>query len=1052
MGFYLNQLEHIVTPSILEKAKNDLGGGKVLSINFNPRGYGYQYVDAKVESSRLNGRVYLTSVVVGSNEYVFDYTCECAHYGICRHEAAALLKIRRMIASRSSQSVIQLINNYKEGGHTDTEEGSHPENSVHIVPVISKDKLGDNITVSFKMGADKLFVITDLIALASKFNTRGVKAYSKSFVFNHDESALDPQSRKYLRFIQKNVIFQPTNYKGNVDKKKIALTDAKLPEFLEILPGNTITIDKDTYEVINDDPRLTITFTADPDSGGRLNAALPDGMEFFNGYSSALILDNEDHIAYVAGKPYARSVGELLYEVGRGQINVSKDDLPAFYAVVLRKALPYCNIAGLEDYADIIPPECISKLYITTASNDEIYARLDFVYDNTVHSPFDKNPQSYRDLDKERTDDDLVTRYFGVCDGDLDPNHQYLCSGSENIYSLLSDGLSVLMRHMEVYTDDRFNSIRIRPPMRASVGVRPESGLLSLSLTAEGYTGEELAELLKAYRKGVKYHRLKDGSFAAVDNGVAELSELVSNLNITDKEILKKNIRTPMYRMLYLDSLKTDEVTIKRSAEFKEHIRRYRELMGDSGTMQVPDGLDDIMRDYQKYGFRWLKTISSYGFGGILADDMGLGKTLQAIALMVDAKNSSEKHIINLVVCPSSLVLNWQAEIERFAPELRTLMITGQAAARKELIASYADYDVLITSYSLIARDIAEYEECSFEYQFIDEAQYIKNHVTQASKAVKGIRSKVRFALTGTPVENSLAELWSIFDFIMPDYLFAYAHFKKSYETPIVKSGDKDIVRSLQKIVSPFILRRLKKDVLKELPEKTETVLTAVMEEEQSKLYSAQVAHIKEALARGLEPSERIQILAMLMKLRQICCDPRLTFDNYTHGSAKLQMCTDLVESCINSGHKVLLFSQFTSMLDLIRRELDNLQIPSCTLTGETKPAERLRLVNEFNENDVPVFLISLKAGGVGLNLTGADIVIHYDPWWNISAENQASDRAYRIGQKNNVTIYKLITKGTIEEKIRELQQKKADLADIATGGENNIMQMDADEIIDLLG
>ena len=374
---------------------------------------------------------------------------------------------------------------------------------------------------------------------------------------------------------------------------------------------------------------------------------------------------------------------------------------------------------------------------------------------------------------------------------------------------------------------------------------------------------------------------------------------------------------------------------------------------------------------------------------------------------------------------------------------------------RAAQFAEMEKYDVVITSYSLIARDFAEYQEHEFRYEFLDAALYIKNSSTQTAKAVKSVNSRCRFALTGTPVENSFAELWSIFDYIVPDYLFSYRYFRQHYESPVVKDGNEQAKQSLQRIVKPFILRRMKSGVLTELPEKTETVLLSEMEKEQSGIYSANVAEVRSAVtASNGDNTEKIKILAMLTRLRQICCDPALVYDNYTGKSAKLEQCMELVESCVNSGHKLLLFSQFTSMLDIVAARLDGMGIRYFMLTGSTKPAQRLKMVNSFNSDNTSVFLISLKAGGTGLNLTGADVVIHYDPWWNSSAENQASDRAYRIGQKKNVQIYKLITRNTIEEKIRELQQAKSGLADIIlSGGENsgNIMSMTSEEILELL-
>ena len=352
-------------------------------------------------------------------------------------------------------------------------------------------------------------------------------------------------------------------------------------------------------------------------------------------------------------------------------------------------------------------------------------------------------------------------------------------------------------------------------------------------------------------------------------------------------------------------------------------------------------------------------------------------------------------------------------------------------------------------------RDIAEYEDIQFGYQVIDEAQYIKTHTTAAAKAVKVIKADHRFALTGTPIENRLSELWSIFDYLMPGFLYSYDVFKKELETPIVKSKDEAATKRLKRMVSPFILRRLKKDVLKDLPEKMEELQYAHMEETQQQLYDAQVAHMKEMIGAQDEESfkkNKIQILAELMHIRQICCDPSLMVDNYKGESAKRIACLELIESAIEGEHKMLVFSQFTTMLELLAKDLTDRGITYYMITGATPKEKRIQMVNEFNTNAVPVFLISLKAGGTGLNLTGADVVIHYDPWWNVAAQNQATDRAHRIGQTKVVSVYKLIVKDSIEEKIVRMQQEKADLADAILSGENgNVVNMTKDDLLQLL-
>ena len=388
------------------------------------------------------------------------------------------------------------------------------------------------------------------------------------------------------------------------------------------------------------------------------------------------------------------------------------------------------------------------------------------------------------------------------------------------------------------------------------------------------------------------------------------------------------------------------------------------------------------------------------------------------------------------MVCPSSLSLNWQNEANKFANKLKTVVIKGSLFDRKRQIKEIDKYDLVITSYDLLKRDIELYEKEDYNFRFIiaDEAQYLKNSNTQNAKSIKKIKAETRYALTGTPIENSLAELWSIFDFIMPGYLFSYRKFKNTYEMPIIKGEDENAMQKLKMLIEPFVLRRTKKEVLKELPDKTVTVLNNEMCEEQRNLYINFLARAKQEVAEkvklnGYEKS-KMQILAALTRLRQICCHPGLFINDYNEGSSKLDQCMEIVKEAVKSGHKILLFSGYTSMFEIIEKELNKEQIRYLKLTGSTKVDERIKMVDEFNQNpEIQVFLISLKAGGTGLNLTGADMVIHYDPWWNLSTENQATDRAYRIGQKNNVQVYKLITKNSIEEKIYELQEKKSKLA-----------------------
>ena len=592
-------------------------------------------------------------------------------------------------------------------------------------------------------------------------------------------------------------------------------------------------------------------------------------------------------------------------------------------------------------------------------------------------------------------------------------------------------------------------------PVKVSVGVSVSSGLLELDIATEDVPQSELLDILNSYRTKKKYYRLKDGSFVSLqDSSLELLAELMEAAHLKPKEFVTGKMHLPMYRTLYLDKMleENEGVYSSRDSHFRKVVKGFKTVK--DADFEEPESLSKVMRKYQKNGYKWLRTLETWQFGGILADDMGLGKTLQIISVLLAAKQEGREGT-SLVVSPASLIYNWAEEFARFAPELNISLIVGSQEERQGKIEAYGEADVLVTSYDLLKRDIHLYEDRQFLYQIIDEAQYIKNHTTAAAKAVKVINSQNRYALTGTPIENRLSELWSIFDFLMPGFLYGYDVFKKEMETPIVKNKDEGAMKRLQKMVSPFILRRLKEDVLKDLPEKLEECRYVRFATEQQRLYDGQVVHMREKISGQNEEEfnkNKLLILAELTRLRQICCDPSLCFDNYKGEVAKLEACLQLIQSAMDGGHRMLVFSQFTSMLEILQRELTAAEIPYFTITGSTSKEKRLQMVKEFNEGDTPVFLISLKAGGVGLNLTGADMVIHYDPWWNLAVQNQATDRAYRIGQTKKVTVYKLIVKNTIEEKIQKLQETKKNLADqVISGDTGQLGSLSRDEIMELL-
>ena len=733
--------------------------------------------------------------------------------------------------------------------------------------------------------------------------------------------------------------------------------------------------------------------------------------------------------------------------------------MPLFYERVLKKleALKLLNIKDL-DLEGYRPQELKVNYYFDSNGPKEVTLRPELSYgDYSFHPLEDENvPREIcRDVPGEFRVSQLITRYFKFTEEET--NNMVIRGDDDAVYALVSDGMSRFMELGEVFVSESFKKIRVLPPTNVAVRVRATEGWLELDVDTGGIPKEELFAILAEYQAKKKFYRMKNGDFLTLgDDGLLTMSKLAQSLGVEKEFAAAEIMKVPMYRAMYLDAaLKEDRsVSFYRDQLFKAVVRGMKDV--EDSAFEIPESLVPILRSYQKVGYRWLKSLDVYGFGGILADEMGLGKTIQIIALLLDEKRRSGG--VSLIVCPASLVYNWENEIHTFAPELTVQTMAGNQAEREELLTrlkkeNFAGVDVLITSYDLLKRDLGYYLEQQFRFQIIDEAQYIKNAVTQAAKAVKAIHAKTKFALTGTPIENHLGELWSIFDYLMPGFLFTSQKFKKMFETPIVRDGDQEALSMLRKMTGPFLMRRLKKDVLKELPDKLETVLYSGMEGEQKTLYQANAALLREQILGGSDfGKDRMQILAELMKLRQICCDPSLCFAKYKGGSAKLETCMELLENGTEAGHKILLFSQFTSMLDIIAKRLTKEKIPYYMLTGSTSKKERMQMVTSFQKDEVQVFLISLKAGGTGLNLTAADIVIHYDPWWNVAAQNQATDRAHRIGQENQVTVFKLITKHTVEENILKLQEMKKDLADtVVTEGTGAFSGLSKEDLLAML-
>ena len=1030
-----------------------------------------------------DGSEHETQVSIDEDEsQIVGSLCSCSDFyqseGLCCHCVAILLKYisRRHIQTsfpskkqnRIGQTLIESYIHQSSGSHYPA-EASETKVLIELEPILHNQY--HKLSVDFKIGTSKKYVIKDLLEFARLIRQGELFQYGKNLKFFHEPEAFTTESRNMLAFIMQRIeeyeyhfhCVQDSTYRFQTMKalRYLPLSPTAVDMFLNMMIGHTLQFDLDDHirpiYVTDGDPELTLELKAEDSDTYHLTI---EDCLILSGARTFWIL--KDKILYRCSEAFKKDMQPYLTELNRQkvrEITLSEKQLRPFYGSVLKHLEAHTDFhtEGV-DLTDYEPPEAHFSIYLDNPAENIISCTAYARYGEETFSlatPISCE-DGFRDAAMENRILTAIQTYFQpaavsgnedspVADADFIISHD-----DQAAFLFLEQGLPHFYELAEVFISSNMKRIRILSAPRTAVGVSVSNGLLEIDVHSDSLPYEELAGILNSYRRRQKYYKLKSGEFLKLENNsLSVLSELADGLRLSEQAIRGGRISVPLYRASYIDAVLTShnsDIQSHRDRYFKSLIRDMKSV-ADS-DYEVPDAMKPILRDYQKTGYRWLCTIAQLGFGGILADDMGLGKTLQIITLLEHARleaisktvdlTDTASHTacpppVSLIVCPSSLVYNWDSEIEHFAPNLKTLLITGTAQERQELLTHYADYDVLITSYDMLKRDIARYDNLHFHYQIIDEAQYIKNHRTQAARSVCSIHSVTRFALTGTPIENRLSELWSIFEYLMPGFLYPYAYFRSELEQPIVENKDQIAATRLQQLVRPFIMRRLKTDVLKELPDKLEHAVYAQMTDEQNKLYTANTLKLQKDLEQqsdSMFKTSKIQILAELTKLRQLCCDPSLIYQNYHGGSAKLDTCIQLIENAMAGGHKILLFSQFTSMLDVIERRLKAERILYYRLDGSTKSEQRTRLVNAFNENKIPVFLISLKAGGTGLNLTGADIVIHYDPWWNAAAQNQATDRAHRIGQTHTVTVYKLIARHTIEEKILELQENKKTLSD----------------------
>lgn len=1002
---------------------------------------------------------------------VVSYTCSCPFNdqdSMCGHLGAVIMKLneleinhfpfdyqseklekmkeierenqrqrRKAQLRQLAQTSSRLIDLSKSQYQTDLQLSINNE-QYDLTPTIYLNE--NEINVEYKIGNEKKYVLKNITDFIERINNQENYKYGKALEFVHSEKNFTENALKQIDLMKKaielrNQDIEEYRYYYEPIKRNMIIDTRVFDEFYDANKDDSsfseLESKMDMHIIKEEDYYVVKVGTDKPVYVGSKHGYCY-GMNNGKFYMERITFDEEGTVS--------RFLNGIMDS--DGQLVILEEQYHDFYKYVLLPILSYFEVFDqsqeeIQTYDEI-------KIYGDIDDNQTIYFQPVYVDENQerVYGFNEKLMTTYQQ--------DLVEKYIEkyATSIDMQKHRAYFDTNSQTTYEFIFEGLDYLKQYGDVYVSEALKRIGKKISYNLHVGVSIENDLLKFDISSHEIPKKELQEVLNQYRRKKKFYRLKNGELLYLDSpDLEELSQFMDDYHIDVKDIDDGEFSMNKQRMLAIDEENDFEyVELDREESFVETLDRFK-----SATQKeypLSKDYENILRDYQKEGYVWLHTLKDYGFNGILADDMGLGKTLQIITLL----DSLETYRPSLVVCPSSLIYNWEDEVHKFSKKLPVTCITGNMQTRSELIKEIKQ-GLYVTSYDYMRRDFELYQGIEFEYVILDEAQYIKNQKTKNAQSVKTLKTRHKLALTGTPIENSLAELWSIFDFLMPQYLFNYHYFQKQYENDIVKNNDEEKTKQLKKLVTPFILRRNKKEVLTELPAKIEQNMILPFNDEEEKLYVANLAKVNEELQQlyDIEGSDKMQILKMLTRLRQLCLEPRLVYDNIDQPSSKLKACMELIKTMQENKQKVLLFSSFTSALDLIADECQKAGITYYMLTGSTNKEERRELVSRFQKDDTTLFLISLKAGGTGLNLTAAETVIHYDPWWNVSAQNQATDRAYRIGQKNNVQVFNLVMKDSVEEKIIELQKRKKELADMFV--ENNsggLSQMSKEDILSL--
>lgn len=994
---------------------------------------------------------YDVSIVIEDNKEIVKTICDCKEYRnfqSCKHIGAVFVNYYETLFKGSIINVHKITEDILNKFMPDENTLIKKELQVElIINVTEKEsyyyyygRTYTDFNIKIMIGEDKLYTLGNH-ATAFKVayeNQEGEVYFGKNFTYIPEKYYLSSNSKT---IIESYLDVCEGSYNRNIFAK-----DFKT--FLNKIKNTNFIINNYKIEGIKEGFPISSNLIKNNESYE---------LDFDLENIEVLIKNDYEYILYKGNLYHLRKLEqELIDDLMENKLDkliISKEKVDAFTKGLLKIVRKNLKIdASVTDIT--LPKEISTKLYFDLRSSYILVDAL-FKYDEKEVNYFDKSNTILRDIDYETKVINDILKYGFEID-----NNKIILKDIEKEVEFLENGLENLATKYEIFTTEKFKGINIKKKtsVTSMFGIGQDN-ILSYTFSLGDINSNELVNIFEEIKNKKKYYRLKNGDILNLeDESLKELSDLKDDLELSDAEIIAGHGAILKYRAIYLDSLKNTKYNIiKTDNLFDNFIDKFYKFKDINLTL--PKDELKILRDYQVTGVKWLYTLAKTGFGGILADEMGLGKTIQVIYYIKQMLKDNENNKF-LIVVPTSLSYNWDHEFDSFGSNIKRKICVGNKDKRTKILRNLNDTNVIITTYGLLREDEELYNNLNFNTMVIDEAQNIKNNMAGITKVVKKVNAETKFALTGTPLENSILELWSIFDFIMPGYLASLTKFQSKYK---IKDFDEDseiLIKGLSKQINPFILRRKKQDVVKELPDKLINDIYIELKDEQKKLYVAELERVKEEMEKIIETEgmnkARFLILQLLTKLRQICIDPSIVYDNYKDGSNKLEQLESIVNEYIKNNHKILIFSSFKTALNIVKEKLNKAKIKTYMIDGSVPAKDRIEMVDNFNNNDdVKVFLIMLKSGGTGLNLATADVVIHLDLWWNPQAENQATDRAHRIGQKNTVEVIHLITKGTIEEKILELQNKKRILSDKLIDGEirdkNILSELTKEDIKNLL-